>query len=488
MIDQQKLSDVFQKASLNLIRSRGAQFILLFMFEEYRNKERSSISESEVCNNLADRLYQGDVSSIEEYGINPLDDYESKAKALLKKWLELGFLKNYPNESGVVYYELTSNSVKVLDWLESTYKKREFVGTESRLKDIFDKLHQVIEFSDPDVDKRLKDLEEQKRQIDDKILEVKLTKRVEVFDDYQIVSRLNDITQSARELLSDFKEVEENFKSITRNIYQRHTDPLQSKGKILAYTFDALSELKDSDQGKSFYAFWDFLIAKSRQDEWKEVIEQLFQLLDKRKISFEDGFLKRMKIQLHRNGQKVYEANDRMAEKLSRVIAEKELSERLKVKQLINQIKEMALKLASKGVTPEHFLSVEGRCLVRLPMERIISLEQTEVPEFEVRLDTAPLEVDDLHDLAKVFSSIFINKEILEQNISNALNKKPVVSLKELVDEYPITKGLPEVFAYFSISQGGKFRSSFNENKSEDILFDIASEKILRIPQIIYSK
>lgn len=47
---------------------------------------------------------------------------------------------------------------------------------------------------------------------------------VEVYDDYQIEPRFNTLNKLAKELLSDFKEVDDNFKEIIRQIYQRQTD------------------------------------------------------------------------------------------------------------------------------------------------------------------------------------------------------------------------------------------------------------------------
>ena len=57
-------------------------------------------------------------------------------------------------------------------------------------------------------------------------------------------------------------------------IYQKHADSSLSKGDILQFTFDALQELKESNQGKSFYAFWRFLMNAALQNQWEGVIVQ----------------------------------------------------------------------------------------------------------------------------------------------------------------------------------------------------------------------
>lgn len=57
---------------------------------------------------------------------------------------------------------------------------------------------------------------------------------VEVYEDYQIEPRYNTLNKLAKELLSDFKEVDDNFKEIIKQIYQRQTDN-EGKKNILSY-------------------------------------------------------------------------------------------------------------------------------------------------------------------------------------------------------------------------------------------------------------
>ena len=112
-----------------------------------------------------------------------------------------------------------------------------------------------------------------------------------IYEDYQIESRLEDLNQSAKELISDFKEVEYNFKSITKSIYQKYSDMDQKKDEILSYTFDALDEIKKSDQGRSFYAFYAYLLHNSSQDMWDGLVSKLYDKLQAKEIEFSDLFL-----------------------------------------------------------------------------------------------------------------------------------------------------------------------------------------------------
>lgn len=94
-------------------------------------------------------------------------------------------------------------------------------------------------------------------EIEHQIQRLEMGEEVEVYEDYQIEPRYNSLNKLAKELLSDFKEVDDNFKGIIKEIYERQTENAEKKA-LLNYIFDAYGELKQSQQGKSFYAFWEF--------------------------------------------------------------------------------------------------------------------------------------------------------------------------------------------------------------------------------------
>src|SRR5690606_37277155 len=108
----------------------------------------------------------------------------------------------------------------------------------------------------------------------------------------------------------------------------------------------ALDELKESQQGKSFYAFWSFLLNPGLQLEWETLIKELYVTLESKGLPVNDIFLKGMKKHLHNSGQKVYKANDKMAEKLSRIIRENEASKSEVTKNIIQEIKKSLIEIS----------------------------------------------------------------------------------------------------------------------------------------------
>lgn len=94
-------------------------------------------------------------------------------------------------------------------------KARSFVGTESRLHTIMELLRQIVHGSESDPDLRLAELRRQRDEIDAQIAVVEAG-QVPLLDETGVRDRYQQFSSTARVLLSDFREVEENFRGLDR--------------------------------------------------------------------------------------------------------------------------------------------------------------------------------------------------------------------------------------------------------------------------------
>lgn len=468
--------------SIKLLRAKNAPLILSFIYEQFKEKNELTIPALDLTFNLADYLEQINFKDID---FKKKETYNIKAKKYLDDWTELGFLRKYPNDTGEALFELTSGTERVVQWIQSLDKK-EFVGTESRFKDIFNKIREVTENSTEDYNLKIEELEKKKKEIEDEIRLVKKTKVVKAFDDFQVKSRFTEINKMSRDLLSDFKEVEDNFKDITRKLYEKHSQRTLSKGGILKYTFDSLDELKETDQGKSFYSFWNFLIDDNAQDELKSLITKLYDILDERNIIYEDKFLKKIKTFLHLSGRKVLESNDLLAEKLTKIIVEKDILESKKALETIAEIKNLAMKLVKLKHDEKPYLFIEGLPEIEMKMEKKLG-EEVIKNDFKEQPQDFDFNLQDQANLDKLFSQHYINKSQLLKNINMALKNRTQITLKELLEIYPLEKGLSELLSYISLtSYNTKF--FINDEIHEIIVFDFENKRALEVPQVIFTK
>jgi hypothetical protein len=469
--------------SVELLRLRNREAIIVFLVNTFSNQQRF-ISSDTIHNQLTDYLEFQEIDDENEFEV--FDTYEIKAKKCIQIWTNKGFLTNYQDESGEIFYELSSYSSKTIDWLYSL-KKVEYIGTESKFKNIFSQLKELVEYTNEDIEKRVLILEQRKLEIENQILKIKKGENVTVFEEFEIVPRFNQLNQSAKELLSDFREVEDNFKEITKLIYEKHTDGTLTKGDILDFAFDSLDALKESQQGKSFYAFWSFILNPELQNEWKNLIDELYNTLKEREIPVDDFFLKGMKKHLHTFGQKVYKANDKMAEKLSRIIGENEKSKSEVTKNTIREIKKSLIELGRLRKKPDISFDIETEVEINVPFERKLTFEQTEELIYKVKPKLADEDLTHSNYLSKLFAQSNIDKDLLRKRIRDELKTKSEVTLKDIIDNYGgVLKGLPELFGYIVIVK--EFKHNISPNATQRIVFNTETNKSIKIPQIILLK
>ena len=471
--------------SVGLLHLRNREMIIAFLIRTFLNKQ-GYISSENIHSQLADFLEGQRIEIDEESEINFFNTYDEEAKKYIQNWTNNGFLTNYPDEQGEVFYELSSHSSKTIDWLASL-KKEEFVGTESKFNNILNQLKELVEFTNEDAEKRIQLLEEKKLEIEQQIQRIKIGEDVKVFEEFEIVPRFNQLNQSAKELLSDFKEVEHNFKEITKGIYQKHADGSLSKSDILEFTFDALESLKESQQGKSFYAFWSFILNPDLQRKWESLTKDLYTTLEEKSIPISDTFLIGMKRYLHSSGQKVYKANDKMAEKLSRIIRENESSKSEATKKIIQDIKKQLVEISKSKNKPDISFELETATEINIPFERKLTKEQFEEVTYTNRPKIANEDITSSDQLGKLFSQSNIDKELLRKRIKDILREKSQTTLLDVVENYGgLEKGLPELFGYIGIVK--EFKHIINPDKTQSIIFDADNRKQIKIPEIILTK
>ena len=468
--------------SVKLLKMRSAEFFLAFVTSVF--DEQMAIGEDKL-QMLLENMLDNQREDITDEDINKetlSESNEAKAKRLIKEWTDKGLFANYQNEDGEIIYELSSHTSKVIDWVTSL-KKEEYIGTESKFKTLFSQLKDLVEFSNEDREKRLGLLRQKKEDIERQIESLEMGEEIEVYEDYQIEPRYNSLNKLAKELLSDFKEVDDNFKEIIKQIYKRQTD---NKGKknILNYIFDAYAELKDSQQGKSFYAFWEFLLSSELQKEWDELTDLLYKTLDKRNIDSKDKFLKEMKKHLFDAGEKVSKTNDRMSEKLSLIIRNNGNSDTQATKQVINDIKKMLLNTAQNKERNNASLSYEVVEL-NLPLERQLNLTPKQEIEYKNVPTEASLGITELERLDKLYNNHQIDRKILCKRIDMILSGNTQTTLAEVIEQNNgIEKGLSELFGYIAILK--EYKTVVSDDRKQEIAF--SKDKTITIPEIIITK
>ena len=467
---------------LQLLRAKNAPFIISFFYKVFSDANVTTISNSELRNKLEGYMeelsYEEKDDELDSETL--FDDFSVRSAQYIDKWSNSGFLSKYPNDDGEDLHELTPDTRKVLKWL-GDLEKRSHVGTNSKFRDIFFKLQKMIELTNENVEARIEELNKKKWEIETEINLLRNGKKPSLFDETEIKEQFYDLNKMARELLSDFSEVEQNFEQIRKDIQRKYTEKDIAKGTLLVFALDALDEIDQKPQGKSFKAFWEFLMDEKRQNEFTLLTERLYQLLNEHNIDYNnDRFLKHLKRYLHVSGRKVIDSNRKLSEKISRVLSEKNMLERRRAMELIGEIRQMAYSLIDTKIKDDDFISIEDEPYINLfdrwePGDEKEDIINILFPDGSIDEENADFKI--------LFDQFTIDKKKLQLRIDAMLEERGQVTLKEVVEEYGLENGLSEIVGYFSIGASGSHQ--IIEGTKESILI---GERIVNVPLVIYIK
>ena len=467
---------------LQLLRAKNAPFIISFFYKVFSDANVATISNSELRNKLEGYMeelsYEEKDDELDSETL--FDDFSVRSAQYIDKWSNSGFLSKYPNDDGEDLHELTPDTRKVLKWL-GDLEKRSHVGTNSKFRDIFFKLQKMIELTNENVEARIEELNKKKWEIENEINLLRNGKKPSLFDETEIKEQFYDLNKMARELLSDFSEVEQNFEQIRKDIQRKYTEKDIAKGTLLVFALDALDEIDQKPQGKSFKAFWEFLMDEKRQNEFTLLTERLYQLLNEHNIDYNnDRFLKHLKRYLHVSGRKVIDSNRKLSEKISRVLSEKNMLERRRAMELIGEIRQMAYSLIDTKIKDDDFISIEDEPYINLfdrwePGDEKEDIINILFPDGSIDEENADFKI--------LFDQFTIDKKKLQLRIDAMLEERGQVTLKEVVEEYGLENGLSEIVGYFSIGASGSHQ--IIEGTKESILI---GERIVNVPLVIYIK
>lgn len=431
--------------SLRLLQKETAPLIVSFLHRQFKRANRIVIPAAELIDQLEVMLEELNAS---EPGL-----YPRPAQAYLKQWCDEDhrLLRQYyaPGSDDPVF-ELTPDAEQAIGWIEDL-QKVEFVGTVSRFLRIFELLEEIVGRGSQNAQARLEQLEAQKAAIEREIASIRQTGTVEQLSTTQLKERFLEANDTARRLLADFRAVEQNFRTIAADVQRAQLEQGTQKGAVVGHVLDADAALKESDQGRSFYAFWEFLRSPTRQDMLRDLLLAVYTLPELGDIRDEYGLLRRLKSNLLEASEKIIQSNHRLADQLRRMLDERNLAEGRRVRELIGAIKHGAARAITDPPTDDAFLELEGEPNVRMPMEKAL-WEPSTPPNFSghsiARADDDP----DAADLSRLYSQFYIDEERLRQQVAALLETRSQVTLAEVAARYSITQGLAEVISYVQLA------------------------------------
>jgi Protein of unknown function (DUF3375) len=446
-----------QHPAWKLLRAEHAPLISSFLQRVFVLPNVRAISQADLAEALDDELY----SLRQQFGENkypkPSLDYLNEWASADKMWLR----KYYAQGTDEPHFDLTPATEKAIAWLVAL-AERSFVGTESRLLTLFDLLRQMSEGTETDPEARLADLQRRRHEIDSEIAKVH-SGVLPMLDDTAVKDRFQQFMQIARELLADFRQVEGNFRMLDRQVRERIALWDGRKGALLQEIMGERDVIADSDQGKSFRAFWDFLMSSQRQEELTELLSRVLDLAPVQALK-PDTRTKRIHYDWLEAGEHTQRTVAQLTQQLRRFIDDQAWLENRRIMDILRSVETRALGLRGQAF-PNEMMSISSAAAdIELPMER---------PLFTPSIKPLIVDIDLTHtvediDAAALYAQVVIDKTLLTRHIEHCLQAQNEVPLKVLIELRPLERGLAELVAYLQLGSD-RFNARVNEGVLEKI-------------------
>ncbi|MGY2743392.1 DUF3375 domain-containing protein [Arthrobacter sp. UYCu723] len=465
-------------AGWSLLRAQNAPLAVSFFMTAFTGPNQRNIGRQQLIDTLDDVLFGLRDAYGEDKFPRPaaeyLDDWAAPERAWLRKYYITG--QDEPR------YDLTAAAEDVVRWVESL-RGRDFVATQSRLTSIFAVLKALVQQSETDPEVRLAELQRQRDGIDAEMQRIR-DGNVRVMSAPEALDHFQQLTALAKDLLSDFREVEQNFRRLDRQVREQIATWDGSQGELLASIFANQQDISSSLQGRTFQGFWDYLMSPQLRTELRDLLQRATQI---EALSRLDNL--HAVTNLHQDWLPAVEQTQatvrQLSQQMRRLLDDKVFLENKRIMQLIRSIESGAL--GTREAPPSGvFMDVAAPSVdVALPFERPLY-----EPSRKVMVDDDVVAADDTDvDAGALFSQFHVDTERLKSNIDAVLAHAEQATLAEITDAYPLSQGLAEIVAYYQLATETEW-ADINPEATQQLSWSLPDGSIREatIDQIIFGR
>ncbi len=463
---------------LRLLAAQNLPLIIGFLQRVFIAPGRRELRQAELESELGDYLYQ--LREREGEAIYPkppakyLDDWTRPELPFLRKY--------YPARGDEPAYDLTpatERAIELLDGLE----QREFVGTESRLRAMFALLREIVQEGDETQAERLARLQTERAALDTQIERVRAGK-LDTLDDTQVRERFLRLEDTVRRLLADFRQVEENFRGLDRATRERIATSESTRGMLLDEIFSEQDIIAESDEGRSFRAFWELLLNPAEQRDLRTLLERVLALPALERIE-RDPMLERLISRLTGAGEQVQRSLSRLNEQLRKFLDDRVWAQNRRIGELAGRIERLAVTL--KDEPPAG--TVAWLDDVKPELSSLMS-RRLYTPPSETRLEDAAIAVGHAEgSVDALFTQSFVDLETLRANVTRLLAGREQITLSAVLEAEPPQEGLAEVIGYLELASRDE-RATIDDREDTPVSLRLTRGAVrrLRLPQAIFTR
>lgn len=471
-----------ESPALRLMRGRLGSFVVGFFFKTFKKWGSSEASEEELIATLSEHIEQ----------VRELEDFDAPKRLpqdYLDEWCDEEhryMTKTYDEDREEYVFRLTRHSEKALSWLQDllSMQQRGYATTESRFNRILVEMESLSQGVNADPEARIKDLSRKRDEIDEEILRIRETGDAPIFGEDVIRDQVYDLSDLVEHFLSDFRAIEEFFKDHAREISKLYAQGDASKGDIVEHVLDADEELRNCDQGKSYFGFRTMMTNPTLARQFRNLAGQTSDIARRRGLDPNKTFIS-LSERLFGEAGSAHGAYGRISRKLRQVVGDHVGGGGRQVRKTLSQIRKSAYLLREDPPVDWDF-----EIDIRPQFFGLMESDFWEPKSVEAFAPIAKAESDDNEWINKILNSVGepldINK--FRERVDLALEDAEKISLTEMVDKYPLERGVVDVVCYRVVA-GEDNRHDILDN--EIVKIDLnrpAQPRFVEVEQLIFQK
>jgi len=259
-----------------------------------------------------------------------------------------------------------------------------------------------------------------------------------------------------------------------------------AKGALLEEIMGERDAIADSDQGRSFRAFWEFLMSSSRQEELTELLARVLSLPPVADLK-PDARTRRVHYDWLEAGEHTQRTVAQLSQQLRRFLDDQAWLENRRIMDILHGIEAKVLALRPNQPIGEVMSIAEPAADLELPMERPLYTPALKPLIADIALRAG----DEDLDAASLYNQVVVDTAQLAHHIRNALQARSQITLAELTEAHPLEHGLAELVAYLQLASES-FNTVVDEETPDVITWEAKVDdgamvhKAARLPRVIF--
>ena len=481
-MDEEFLHFFDESPALRLMRGRLGSFVVGFFFKTFKKWGVVEASEEELAATLAEHIEQ----------VRELEDFDAPKRLpqdYLDEWCDEDhryMTKTYAEDKEEYIFRLTRHSEKALSWLQDllSMQQRGYATTESRFNRIILEMESLSQGVNADPEARIRDLARKRDEIDEEIQKIRDTGEAPIFGEDVIRDQVYDLSDLVEHFLSDFRAIEEFFKDHARQISKLYAQGDASKGDIVEHVLDSDDELRSCDQGKSYFGFRAMMTNPALARQFRNLAEQTSDIARRRGLDPNKTFLS-LSDRLFGEANSAHGAYGRISRKLRQVVGDHAGGGGKQIRKTLSNIRKKAFLLRDQppedwdfeiDIRPQFFGLMESEFLEPKAVEPFapISTASSEDSEW----------INEI--LNSVGEPLDLNK--YRERVNEALETEEKVSLTEMVQRFPLERGVVDVVCYRVVA-GEDSRHNILDNEIIKIDLNRPSQpRFVEVEEVIFQR